>query len=195
MTRWGAVRFVRVSASAVRCRAPSRSPPSTREAGARPKPPPRRHGDVLPANARRPPVLGSVVAAWLIPTYGGQAYSSRGGVLPWSCCPCSPPGLPEKVQSGSWALRGDRATIDRCSPDGVSDEEAAGWRRARGRVRRTQAWRSSLFTDGRRWGTMHAVRGGVHDPADGLFLESNGSPTLDIRAGIGNCGDPRRRPR
>jgi AAHS family 4-hydroxybenzoate transporter-like MFS transporter len=127
-------------------------------------------------------VIGSVLAARLIPSYGWGGVFVAGGLLPLVLLPLLAACVPESIRF--LAPRGNRAAIARLlARMGVADEQAA-------RLEITpeaEAGRApvrSLFADGRALGT------GLLSVAVFLtllmaFFLVNWIPTLAIRAGIG----------
>lgn len=127
-------------------------------------------------------VIGSVLAARLIPSYGWGSVFVAGGALPLVLLPVLAAGVPESIRF--LALRGDRTAIARLlARMGVTGERSArlaiepavGVRRAPVR---------SLFTGGRALGTGLLSMAVFLTLLMAFFLV-NWIPTLATRAGIG----------
>ena len=127
-------------------------------------------------------VIGSVLAARLIPSYGWGSVFVAGGVLPLVLLPVLAARVPESIRF--LATRGDRATIARLlARMGVADEQAARLEIApEAGVRRAPV--QSLFTDGRALGTS-LLSVAVFLTLLMAFFLVNWIPTLATRAGIG----------
>jgi len=128
-------------------------------------------------------VLGSVLAARLIPRYGWGSIFTVGGVLPLLLVPFIVVFLPESIRFLS--LRRDDATIAKLlARMGVGEEAEPAQAEIRTEVgpRRPSVW--SLFTEGRALGTTLLSVALFLTLLMASFLVS-WIPTLAIRAGIG----------
>ncbi|MBO0708879.1 MAG: MFS transporter [Candidatus Dormibacteraeota bacterium] len=127
-------------------------------------------------------VLGSVLAAQLIPAHGWRSVFLVGGAVPLLMVPLLGACVPESVRF--LALKHDRAAVAKVlARMGVLDE-LAGQVRLRSDARTRRAPLRSLFTEGRALGTS-LLSAALFLTLLMAFLLVNWIPLLAVRSGIG----------